>query len=84
MGSSTIRRPSLASKFFETAKFYSLTEHNFSPLAIYFSETPSSAWRPKLREGFLDAATKAAVDTRATASPSRRKRSQMLQTRASP
>ena len=28
----------LASKFFETAKFYSLTQHNFSPLAIYFSE----------------------------------------------
>src|SRR5437660_9694548 len=28
----------LSSKFFETAKFYALTEHNFSPLAIYCSE----------------------------------------------
>ena len=28
----------LASKFFETAKFYALTEHIFSPLAIYFSD----------------------------------------------
>src|SRR5215468_2626282 len=28
----------VASKFFETAKFYTLTQHNFSPLAIYFSE----------------------------------------------
>ena len=28
----------VASKFFETSKFYALTEHNFSPLAIYFSD----------------------------------------------
>jgi TRAP-type transport system periplasmic protein len=54
----------LASKFFETAKFYSLTQHNFSPLAIYFSEMTFTRMDPKLREGFLDAASKAAADTR--------------------
>jgi TRAP-type transport system periplasmic protein len=55
----------LASKFFETSKHYALTQHNFSPLATYFSETTFSRMDPKLREGFLDAASKAAVDTRA-------------------
>jgi tripartite ATP-independent transporter DctP family solute receptor len=54
----------LASKFYETAKFYSLTEHNFSPLAVYFSETTFKRIDPKLRDGLLDAATKAAADTR--------------------
>src|SRR4029078_8815484 len=54
----------LASKFFETAKFYALTQHNFSPLAIYFSDTTYNRMDPKLREGFLDAAKKAAADTR--------------------
>ena len=46
----------LASKFFETAKFYALTQHNFSPLAIYFSDVTYNRMDPKLREGFLDAA----------------------------
>jgi len=55
----------LASKFYETAKFYALTEHNFSPLAVYFSETTFKRLDPKLRDGLLDAATKAAADTRA-------------------
>lgn len=55
----------LASKFYETAKNYSLTQHNFSPLAIYFSDATFNRMDPKLREGFLDAAQKAAVDTRA-------------------
>src|SRR6201995_4255877 len=55
----------LASKFYETAKNYALTQHNFSPLATYFSETSFTRMDPKLREGFLDAARKAAVDTRA-------------------
>jgi TRAP-type transport system periplasmic protein len=55
----------LASKFFETAKNYALTQHNFSPLAIYFSETTFTRMDPKLREGFIDAAKKAAIDTRA-------------------
>src|SRR3984893_12917261 len=54
----------VASKFFETAKFYTLTEHNFSPLATYFSETTFRKMEPKLRDAFLDAAGKAAADTR--------------------
>ncbi len=55
----------LASKFFETVKDYSLTEHNFSPLATYFSEATFKRMEPKLRDGFLDAARKASIDTRA-------------------
>jgi len=55
----------IASKFYETAKFYALTQHNFSPLATYFSETTFARMEPKLREGFLDAARNAATDTRA-------------------
>jgi len=55
----------LASKFYETSKHYALTQHIFSPLATYFSETTFNRMEPKLREGFLDAARKAAIDTRA-------------------
>lgn len=55
----------IASKFYETAKFYSLTQHNFSPLAVYFSDVTFNRMAPKLRDGFLEAAQKAAVDTRA-------------------
>src|SRR5882724_7047397 len=55
----------LASKFFETSKYYALTQHNFSPLAIYFSEATFTRMDGKLREGFLDAAQKAAIDSRA-------------------
>src|ERR1700749_4411855 len=51
----------VSSKFFETAKFYSLTQHNFSPLAIYCSEASFKRMDPKLREGFLDAAGTAAI-----------------------
>jgi TRAP-type transport system periplasmic protein len=54
----------LASKFFETAKNYALTQHNFSRLAIYFSDATFNRMAPKLREGFLDAAQKAAVESR--------------------
>src|SRR5580704_9340085 len=54
-----------ASKFYETAKFYSLTQHNFSPLAIYCSETTLNRMPAATRETFLDAAKKAAADTRA-------------------
>ncbi|AUC98584.1 TRAP transporter substrate-binding protein [Bradyrhizobium sp. SK17] len=55
----------LASKFYETAKHYALTQHIFSPLAVYFSDTTFNRMDPKLREGFLDAANKAAIETRA-------------------
>ncbi len=55
----------LASEFHETAKFYSLTQHNFSALATYFSEVSFRRIEPKLRDGFLDAAQKAAIATRA-------------------
>jgi tripartite ATP-independent transporter DctP family solute receptor len=54
----------LASKFYETAKNYALTQHNFSPLATYFSDATFNRMDAKLREGFLDAATKAGADTR--------------------
>jgi tripartite ATP-independent transporter DctP family solute receptor len=54
----------LAAKFFESAKHYALTQHNFSPLATYFSDATFNRMDPKLREGFLDAAQKAAADTR--------------------
>ena len=54
----------LASKFYETAKNYALTQHIFSPLAIYFSDATYTRMDPKLRDGFLDAARKAAADTR--------------------
>ena len=55
----------VASKFYETSKFYGLTEHNFSPLAIYFSETTLKRMDSKVRDAFIDAAQKAAADTRA-------------------
>lgn len=55
----------LASKFYETVKFYSLTQHNFSPLVNYFSDATFRRMDPKLRESFLDAGAKAAIDTRA-------------------
>jgi tripartite ATP-independent transporter DctP family solute receptor len=54
----------VSSKFFETAKHYALTKHIFSPLAVYFSEATFGRMDPKLREGFVDAAQKAAADTR--------------------
>lgn len=55
----------VASKFYETAKFYSLTQHNFSPLAIYFSDVTYNRMDAKLRDAFVDAARKAAADSRA-------------------
>jgi TRAP-type C4-dicarboxylate transport system substrate-binding protein len=55
----------LAAKFYETAKIYSLTEHNYSPLAIYMSDLVFNRMDAKLREGFLAAAHAAALDTRA-------------------
>ena len=55
----------LASKFYETTKYYTLTQHNFSPLVAYFSDVTFRRMDPRLRDGFLDAAGKAAIDTRA-------------------
>jgi tripartite ATP-independent transporter DctP family solute receptor len=55
----------LASKFYETAKHHALTQHIFSPLAMYFSDVTFNRMDPKLREGFLDAAQKAGAATRA-------------------
>jgi len=55
----------LAAKFYEAAKSYALTQHIFSPLAIYFSEMTYQRMDKKLRDGFLEAAGKAAADTRA-------------------
>jgi TRAP-type C4-dicarboxylate transport system substrate-binding protein len=55
----------VASKFYETSKFYSLTQHNFSPLAIYLSEASFSRMASAQREAFIDVARKAAADTRA-------------------
>jgi TRAP-type C4-dicarboxylate transport system substrate-binding protein len=55
----------VASKFFETAKFYSLTQHNFSPLAIYCSEMTLNRMPAATREAFTDITKKAAADTRA-------------------
>ena len=54
----------VASKFYETSKFYALTEHNFSPLAIYFSDATYKRMDGKLRDAFIDAARQAAADTR--------------------
>jgi TRAP-type transport system periplasmic protein len=54
----------VASKFYETSKYYALTQHNFSPLATYLSDATFNRLDPKLREGFLDAARKASADTR--------------------
>ena len=54
----------LASKFFETAKSYALTQHIFSPLVTYFSDATYRRLDPKLRESFLAAAKLAAGDTR--------------------
>jgi TRAP-type transport system periplasmic protein len=54
----------VASKFYETSKYYALTQHNFSPLATYLSDATFNRLEPKLREGFLDAARKASADTR--------------------
>src|SRR5437660_2102723 len=55
----------LASKFFETAKFYALTQHIFSPLGLFFSDVTYKRMDPKLRDGFLEVAAKATADTRA-------------------
>jgi tripartite ATP-independent transporter DctP family solute receptor len=54
----------VASKFYETAKFYTLTEHIFSPLGIFMSDASYKKMAPPLRDGFLAAAKAAAIETR--------------------
>ena len=55
----------VASKFYETAKFYSLTKHNFSPLVDLFQRRDvPTRMDPQPARRFLDAAAKAAIDTR--------------------
>jgi TRAP-type transport system periplasmic protein len=54
----------LASKFYETAKNYSLTEHNFSALGVFCSGMTLQRMSGSLRDSFLEAAAKAAADTR--------------------
>src|SRR5712672_694969 len=41
----------VASKFFETAKFYTLTEHIFSPLGIFMGDASYKKLPPPLRDG---------------------------------
>jgi tripartite ATP-independent transporter DctP family solute receptor len=55
----------IASKFYETAKYYALTEHIYSPLTTYFSDATYRRMDPKLRDAFLDAARQASIATRA-------------------
>ena len=65
----------LASKFYETAKFYTLTEHIFSALGVFCSDATFKRMAAQLRDCFLDAAGKAAVDDarRAAWRPRRRR-----------
>src|SRR5271154_3101417 len=53
----------LASKFYETAKFYSLTQHNFSALGVFCSGATLARMAAPLRDSFLAAAAKAAAET---------------------
>jgi TRAP-type C4-dicarboxylate transport system substrate-binding protein len=52
-----------ASKFYETAKFYSLTQHNFSALDVFCSRLTLNRMEAPVRDQFLTAAAEAAVDT---------------------
>src|SRR5271167_1549892 len=54
----------VASKFYETAKFYSLTQHNFSALGVFCSGLTLTKMEAPLRDQFLTAAAEAAADTR--------------------
>jgi TRAP-type transport system periplasmic protein len=54
----------LASKFYETAKFYSLTQHNLSALGVFCSGATLARMAAPLRDSFLAAAAKAAAATR--------------------
>ncbi len=57
----------VASKLYETAKFFSPTEHNFTALCCFLSDASFNRLPQATREPFLDACAKAGVDTRARA-----------------
>jgi len=54
----------LSGKFYESAKYYSLTKHIFDPLCTFISSMTLSRFDDETREKFLDAGKKAALDTR--------------------
>ncbi len=54
----------VASKFYEIAKFYTLTKHIFSPLGAFLSETSLKRMPASVQAPFLAACTAAAADTR--------------------
>jgi TRAP-type C4-dicarboxylate transport system substrate-binding protein len=55
----------VASKFYENAKFYTLTEHLHGPLVLTLSDVTYQKMQPDIRDGFLAAAKAAALDARA-------------------
>ena len=54
----------VASKLYESAKFFTASEHIFGALACFVSDTSFKRMPANLRDGFLDATQKAAIDTR--------------------
>jgi TRAP-type C4-dicarboxylate transport system substrate-binding protein len=54
----------VASKFYEIAKYYTLTQHIFSPLGAFLGETSLHRMPEAVREPFLAACAAAADDTR--------------------
>ncbi len=54
----------VASKFYEIAKFYTLTQHIFSPLGAFLGETSLMRLPQAVREPFLAACAAAAAETR--------------------
>jgi len=57
----------IASKLYETAKHFTRTEHIHTALAVFLSDATFKRMPQALREPFLDACGKAAIDTRARA-----------------
>jgi TRAP-type C4-dicarboxylate transport system substrate-binding protein len=55
----------VASKFYENAKFYTLTEHLHGPLVLTLSDVTYQKMQPDIRDGFLAAAKAAALEARA-------------------
>ena len=55
----------LSAKFYETAKFYTLTEHLYAPIVLTMSDVTYQKMQPDLRDGFMAAAKAASLDVRA-------------------